>query len=56
VAIKTTHNKTEFGVGDVVRVHQTVPETGKKNKERIQIIEGVVNFYGQAHRSSKNRY
>jgi len=42
VAIKTTHNKTEFGVGDVVRVHQTVPETGKKNKERIQIIEGVV--------------
>ncbi len=42
MAIKTIHNKTEFGVGDVVRVHQTVPETGKKNKERIQIIEGVV--------------
>ena len=42
MALKTTHNEVEFGVGDVIRVHQTVHEKGKKEKDRVQVIEGTV--------------
>jgi len=35
MALKTTHNEVEFGVGDVVRVHLKV-------NDRTQIFEGTV--------------
>lgn len=40
MAIKILHNDTEFGVGDVVRVHQKIIEEGKK--DRTQVFEGTV--------------
>ncbi|OGM29798.1 hypothetical protein A2801_00140 [Candidatus Woesebacteria bacterium RIFCSPHIGHO2_01_FULL_41_10] len=49
MAIKTTHGETTFGVGDVVRVHQLVVETGKEDKMRTQIFEGtVIGIRGKA--------
>lgn len=50
MAIMSTHKETQFGVGDVVRVHQRLFEavTDKKNqasgelKSRVQIFEGTV--------------
>lgn len=40
MAIKIKHKEVEFGVGDVVRVHQKVIEEGKK--ERVHVFEGRV--------------
>jgi large subunit ribosomal protein L19 len=40
MALKSIHNQTSFGVGDVVRVHQRITESGKKT--RVQIFEGTV--------------
>lgn len=44
MAIHGKHQETEFGVGDVVRVHQRITEPGKSDekKSRIQIFEGTV--------------
>jgi len=44
MAIKAKHNDLEFGVGDVVRVHQLVREVGggSSNKTRTQVFEGAV--------------
>lgn len=39
MAIRATHNEADFGVGDVVAVHQTVDEGGKT---RNAVFEGVV--------------
>ena len=40
MALKIKHNETQFGVGDVVRVHQKIQEEG--DKTRTQIFEGMV--------------
>lgn len=40
MALKLIHQNIEFGIGDVVRVHQKIVEEGKK--ERVQIFEGTV--------------
>ncbi len=40
MAITLTHKETNFGVGDVVRVHQQIMEDGKK--ARTQVFEGMV--------------
>jgi len=44
MALIAKHKEIEFGVGDVVTVHQRVTEPGKNDekKSRIQIFEGVV--------------
>lgn len=39
MAISTTFNEVNFGVGDVVRVHQRLTEG---EKSRVQILEGMV--------------
>ena len=39
MGLKTLHNKTEFGVGDRIKVHQKIKEG---EKERTQIFEGMV--------------
>jgi large subunit ribosomal protein L19 len=39
MAIKAKHNETDFGVGDIVRIHQTIKEGDKK---RTQVFEGTV--------------
>lgn len=39
MALQTTHNEVPFGVGDVVRVHQKIEESGKT---RVAIFEGMV--------------
>ncbi len=43
MALIAIHNETQFGVGDVIRVHQRIME-GDKNegKGRVQIFEGMV--------------
>lgn len=41
MAITTLHKETNFGVGDVIRVHQRLTESGS-DKSRIQIFEGTV--------------
>jgi len=40
MAITANHNETNFGVGDVIRVHQQITEEGKKT--RTQVFEGMV--------------
>jgi len=37
--IKISHDQKDFGVGDTIRVHQKILESGK---ERIQIFEGML--------------
>jgi large subunit ribosomal protein L19 len=39
MALIVTHNKTEFGVGDTVRVTQKITEG---DKSRSQVFEGIV--------------
>lgn len=39
MAIQGVHSDSQFGVGDVVRVHQKIQESGKS---RIQVFEGMV--------------
>jgi len=39
MAIKIKHNNTEFGVGDQIRVIQTIKEG---DKSRLQAFEGIV--------------
>ena len=46
MAIKAKHNETEFGVGDTVRVHQKITESGKS---RTSVFEGmVIGIKGEA--------
>jgi large subunit ribosomal protein L19 len=40
MALNLTFKETTFGIGDQVRVHQNIIESGKK--KRTQIFEGVV--------------
>jgi large subunit ribosomal protein L19 len=40
MGLKIKHDEIEFGVGDVVRVHQKIIEEGKK--ERVHVFEGMV--------------
>lgn len=44
MAIKAKINESDFGVGDVVRVHQKITETNSKGEEktRVQVFEGTV--------------
>jgi len=39
MALTTTIKETSFGVGDTVRVHQTIKEG---DKQRVQVFEGIV--------------
>lgn len=39
MALKISHNETEFGIGDIVRITQKIKEGGK---ERTQAFEGMV--------------
>ena len=39
MTLRVTHQETEFGIGDTVRVFQKVEEKGKK---RLQVFEGIV--------------
>lgn len=43
MALTATIKETKFGVGDVVRVHQTVSDSkGGEEKKRTQVFEGTV--------------
>ena len=39
MALSTTHNSSQFHIGDLVRVHQKIQED---SKTRIQVFEGTV--------------
>jgi len=42
MALKLTFKDTEFGVGDMVRVSQTLKESTKSGKSRLQNFDGTV--------------
>ncbi len=43
MALLATHNEIEFGVGDVIRVHQRIFDSASADsKSRVQIFEGMV--------------
>lgn len=39
MALKITHKDVQFGIGDTIKVHQTIIEG---EKERTQVFEGIV--------------
>lgn len=41
MAIYAKHNEVQFGVGDVIRVHQRITEADTQ-KSRVQVFEGTV--------------
>lgn len=43
MALTATINDSKFGVGDIVRVHQSITEMkGEEEKKRTQVFEGTV--------------
>lgn len=50
MANQAIHNQTTFGVGDLIKINQTVKE---KDKERVQTFEGkVISIKGRTPNKS----